>query len=89
MQSSLLKAESIVTIWNPQTDILDYVSEIVDEYFKVSNVKKEQIQCSVRNNTLSSNKKVLYLQNINDWHFKKHMIPYFKNKKIWKEYLDN
>jgi hypothetical protein len=102
--SHLLRCDNTVVIWNPQTDIAEYVPNYVLQYIAAAfpelrdeikildasekSAKKDLIRkllersgviYSLINKYPSQRSKVLYLQNIHDWHVDSHLRPYLKS----------
>ena len=50
VQSTLLKADSIVVVWNPQTSIENYVKEFVEQYCSIAYSKKNNFDLQVKKN---------------------------------------
>lgn len=82
-----LTCPALAIVWNPQTSISLYDKEAVSRYLKLAlncPVETDVYQflseknivhdlCYFRNNNHS---RILYLQNITDWHLKSHALPY-------------
>jgi len=80
--------DSIVFVWNPQTNILRYNQSHVIEYCRLAwGVKADNLESlkdyvdydlSDHYQTNDNKIKIVYLQNKKDWHTKEHMMPFFE-----------
>jgi len=94
-QSTLLKQNSIVLVWNPQTSIENYPQKYVSEYDNIAfknkketldkkNIFTNKVIHNICNYNIKSNIQILYLQNIDDWHLQDHALPYMNIFKMTK-----
>ncbi len=87
---SRLFVESLAVVWNPQTDILKFAKEPVLEYstnaFGISSFEDcvRDLPLAIHSNVYddysfgSNRNRVLYMQNIHDWHVRWHCKPFLK-----------
>lgn len=99
--ASLVMAEavpgSMALVWNPQTNLLNYVPTVVKEYLSVVDPtfdieaanwydKAENVlaDASIRHelNSEPCRSSFFYLQNYNDWHVSKHLAPFLSNANL-------
>ncbi|WP_413161640.1 hypothetical protein [Aeromonas salmonicida] len=87
-----LVCPALAIVWNPQTSISLYDKEAVSRYLKLAlncSVDTDAYQYLSENNILhdlchlrkKNNSRILYLQNLTDWHLKSHAIPYANSQK--------
>jgi hypothetical protein len=81
-------ADSIAVVWNPQTEVTDYVAATVAEYARIAFglVDYKQLRSRIESNVAKLyadgySNRVLYLQNSSDWHVKRHLTPFLLAQK--------
>jgi hypothetical protein len=80
--------DSFAFVWNPQTNVLEYIQQAVEYYAQIaygvstlpalSEAAATQGICLNLCNSYFANSSnhVIYLQNLSDWHFKQHLQPF-------------
>lgn len=90
--ASRLDVPASVFVWNPQTNISDYLSKNVEKYIETAfpyldydkaslydALDKSGVVHDLKVTSLSNEIDVTYIQNKGDWHYKKHAIPFLNN----------
>jgi len=79
-------------IWNPQTSISSYAKKFVSEYistsFGISNSSRSDYEILEDLNVnhdltkakFSDNVEIYYVQNLSDWHYVKHSLPFLESQ---------
>lgn len=87
--SSMMSVDLDVFVWNPQTNITEYLPEFVEDYkrscFSKSDnsaeeiFKENKIKYDLSKVEFKENVNFYYIQNLNDWHHRKHAMPFLKS----------
>ncbi|HHH19809.1 MAG TPA: hypothetical protein ENK86_04795 [Campylobacterales bacterium] len=81
VQAMCLDEEATICVWNPQTDIMNYSQTYVDMYYETAfenHPLPDGHMHKVDTAGIKGEKRIVYLQNISDWHTQKHCLPFFK-----------
>ena len=97
---SEMNSKAVAFVWNPQTIISDYLESVVLKYVQVGFpgiyaslkgkvslkelVESTGIKNKIHADDVPKNIKLLYIQNVSDWHLKAHCEKFFSGKNMTK-----